>query len=237
MKSGILYKSGNKQSSGEVSIAAIVAKLKTIAWSLRWVGTGLMLVALGGLVVVFGPLLKAEIDYTFAQPVEVSVAVPMGPVWVDAPTWEVPNQDYSVYIPKIKAISQVIADVDPADEQVYLEALKLGVAEAKGLAHPGQVGTTYLFAHSTNGSWNMARYNAVFYLLDKTEIGDDVEVVYKHQLLRYKITAKKILPATDIQYLVPQHDQELLVLQTCYPPGTSWKRLVVLAEPVEAPTR
>jgi len=101
------------------------------------------------------------------------------------------------------------------------------VAEASGLAHPGQKGTTYLFAHSTDSPLNYARYNAVFYLLDKLAPGDDIEVVYQGELYKYRVSATQVTSAKDVTHLTPQDEEEILVLQTCYPPGTTWKRLVV----------
>ena len=105
------------------------------------------------------------------------------------------------------------------------------MAEAAGLGHPGSGGTTYLFAHSTDSPINFARYNAVFYLLDKLEVGDGIEVVYRGKLYKYEVTKFQVLDAGDVRYLTPQRTEEILVLQTCYPAGTFWKRLVVVARP------
>ncbi|MBI2587198.1 sortase, partial [Candidatus Amesbacteria bacterium] len=109
-------------------------------------------------------------------------------------------------------------------------ALKMGVAEAKGLAHPGQIGTTFLFAHSVASPLDYARYNAVFYLLDKLVVGDDIEVVYKNKLFKYQVTSVQRLASSDTRYLRPQGDEALLVLQTCWPAGTRVGRLVLTAK-------
>ena len=79
---------------------------------------------------------------------------------------------------------------------------------------------------------DIARYNAVFYLLHKLVAGDKIEVVYQGRLYKYEVTGREILAATDVKYLVPQSQEEKLVLATCYPPGTTWKRLVVIAKRV-----
>ncbi len=221
-------KSGTLHQGKELNVGKLIAKLKVVAWGLKKIGTVLILVAICGMIVVYGPLLKAETNYQISTNFKSKFADSLKPI----PLWEVPDKSYSVYIPKIQAISRVIGNVDAGDEKVYLEALKIGVAEALGLAHPGQKGTTYLFAHSTDGPWNFARYNAVFYLLDKTEKGDIVEIVYKNKLYKYSVFSKSVLGAQDTRYLVPQDKEELLVLQTCWPPGTAWKRLVVVAKPV-----
>lgn len=222
MKSGILHQ------GKDLNVGKLILKLKTMAWGLKWMGALLIIIAVFGLIIIYGPLFKAETNYQISTNFKSKFADSLKPI----PLWEVPDKNYSVYIPKIQATSRVIGNVDASDEKAYLQALKIGVAEASGLAHPGQKGTTYLFAHSTDGPWNFARYNAVFYLLDKTEKGDIVEIVYKNKLYKYSVLRKEVLSSQDTRYLVPQNKEELLVLQTCWPPGTAWKRLVVVAKPV-----
>lgn len=229
MKTGVLYERKKRRKHGEVDIAAIVKKLKLIAGSLRWSGAVLMGLAVFGIGVIFQPLIEAEVRYALYPP-RIEKPSKFGPLVDDWANWDVPNNDYSVFIPKIGAKSQIIGDVDAADEKAYNDALKKGVAAARGLASPGDRGTTYLFAHSTDSPLNYARFNAVFYLLDKLEVGDGIEVVYKDKLYKYTAASKEILAAEDVRYLVPQHDEEKLVLQTCYPPGTTWKRLVIVAK-------
>ena len=151
---------------------------------------------------------------------------------VPKPPWEVPDEQYSIYIPAIAAISKVIEGVDVSKREEYEPALKQGVAEAAGLSHPGEAGTTYLFSHSVGTRADFARYNAVFYLLHKLQPGDGVELVYQGKWLKYAVEKREVLAAGDVKYLVPQKEEEKLVLATCYPPGTTWKRLVVVAKPV-----
>jgi LPXTG-site transpeptidase (sortase) family protein len=235
----------------EVRISLMVAFLRTAAKVISWVGSTLIIVSVLGLVFVYIPLGMAEVRYAFSK-TQLSKAIQnwQKQAWVQKldenktavlpaskpaeenlpRDWAVPDINYSLYIPKINAISRVIPNVDAGDPKIYLPALKTGVAEALGLSHPGQAGTTYLFAHSVGTRWDFARYNAVFYLLEKLEIGDRVEIVYSNKLYRYEMAEREILAASDTKYLVPQTMAEKLVLATCYPPGTTWKRLVVVAK-------
>ncbi len=226
MRSGTLYKHGGEK-SGEVSVTWLVRKLKAIAYSLRWVGLVFILIACGGGAYLYTPLVSEELRYYLQKSQPDSK---LGSALRDLPNWQPPDNNYSLYIPKIQAKSVVVKDVNVADEKGYLAALKQGVAEARGLSHPGEPGTTYLFAHSTNSPLNYARYNAVFYLLDKVEAGDRVEVMYQNKLFKYQVEKKEILAANDLKYLTVGSTPERLVLQTCYPPGTTWKRLVVVAK-------
>lgn len=147
----------------------------------------------------------------------------------DSPNWTA-KYEYEVFVPQIDARAPVVPQVNANSEKEYFAALKRGVAEVAGLSVPGRRGTTYLFAHSTDNPLNFSRYNAVFYLLDKMEPKDQVEIYYKGNYYHYLVEKKDILEANDTRYLVPQFQQEILILQTCYPPGTIKKRLIVVAK-------
>ena len=142
------------------------------------------------------------------------------------------NSNYSLVIPKIEAYSNVVANVDTASEAAYEAALKRGVAHAAGTHFPGQGQMVYMFSHSTDASYNIARYNAVFYLLRKLEPGDQIITYFADKKYEYKVTEKVVVPADDTSWYTDPREGEHLVLQTCDPPGTTWKRLLVIAEPV-----
>lgn len=142
------------------------------------------------------------------------------------------SMDFSVVIPKIGANEKVTANVDPANGNEYLEILRHSVAHAKGSALPGLSGTTYLFAHSADNFWDVGRYNAVFYLLKDLELSDDVVVFFENKRYNYSVYDKKIVDPTEVNYLSANIGMgERLILQTCWPPGTAWKRLLIFAKP------
>lgn len=141
------------------------------------------------------------------------------------------NTDFSIVIPKIGVNSAIIPDVDAANEAEYREALFRGVAHAKGTSLPGENGTTYIFAHSTDYAWNVNRFNAVFYLLKEMHAEDEVYIVYANKVFPYVVSEVRIVDPDDTSYLIPKYGQEELVLQTCWPPGTVNKRLLVIAHP------
>jgi sortase A len=147
------------------------------------------------------------------------------PVEILAP--EDPNFD--IIIPKIGANSRIISNVDVSDEQVYLDALQNGVAQAVGTDFPGEGGHIFLFAHSTDYIWNVGTYNAVFYLLYKLEPGDEVDLFYEGHRYVYKVIGKKVVEPTEVEYLTRETNKEFLTLQTCWPPGTTLQRLLVFA--------
>lgn len=142
------------------------------------------------------------------------------------------NPEFSIVVPKIGANAPILANVDAANEAEYLEALKHGVAHTKGTAFPGEGGHIFFFAHSTDYIWNVGTYNAVFYLLYKLEIGDEVNIFYKGQRYTYRVREKKIVNPDEVEYITRKTDKEFITMQTCWPPGTTLQRQLVFAERV-----
>lgn len=142
---------------------------------------------------------------------------------------------YTLWIDRIGLSATVIPNVNPADEDVYTQALEHGIAHAQGTTLPGmsdpQTKTIFLFGHSTNGSWNMTRYNALFYKLKDLEKGDEISLFENEVEHRFVVSERTIRPPSDISLLKPQLYEEKLILQTCWPPGTNWQRLFVIARP------
>lgn len=142
------------------------------------------------------------------------------------------STDFSLVIPKIKAASKVIPNVDPANEEDYKTYLIEGVGHAAGTKFPGENGTIYLFSHSTNSLANISRFNAVFYSLKDMVPGDEIIVFYAGKKFTYKATEQIVTKADELKWLTEETIEERLILQTCWPPGTSFKRLLIVAKPV-----
>lgn len=188
---------------------------------------GKILSVLGSILIISSLLI---IFYTFAPAIRQEITYESrGVLNIGYKNLTPPNTDFSIVIPKIGAVAPVFADVDPLDPKKYLPVLKKGVAHAKGTAFPGELGNTYLFAHSTDAFYNVGRYNAVFYLLGKLKKGDEIEIYYKGEKIKYGVNEVKVVEPTAIKYLGKIDDGRTLTLQTCYPPGTTLKRLVVVA--------
>jgi len=187
---------------------------------------------LAGAVWLYTPLVKAIVNYQFRGEEKKAIVVPpkIDPVDI-AKMLDLPDSGFSVYVPKIEAKSKVIRNVNAGNKTEYMEALKEGVAHAAGSAYPGQGKTVYLFAHSTQWGLNQIRYNAVFYLLDELVAGDPVQVLKDNKLYEYVVEEKKVVGAKEVEYLQYKEEGEVLVLQTCWPIGTTWKRLLIFARP------
>lgn len=211
---------------------------------LKSIGNFLILFALFGVSMTIGPALFYEAKFHVDQfrGVTYVVATPeqtksqLGNLQTStADTITPPDTIFSIVIPKIGASSRVIPNVDTSNETDYLAALKKGIAHAKGTVFPGMKGTSFFFAHSTDNFWDVGRYNAVFYLLKDLTPGDDIDLFFNNYRYNYKVTDTRIIDPNDVDLLVnAQKDtEEKIVLQTCWPPGTTWKRLLVIAKPVK----
>lgn len=143
-------------------------------------------------------------------------------------------EKFSITIPKIGAEAQVQPDVSVFDKEEYLAALKKNmVAQALGSAFPGDGldKTIFLFAHSSEQGILDARDNPVFYLLGKLNNNDVILINYRGNIFTYRVYTKKIVKAKETDYLnYSEKDKEVLILQTCWPIGTNWQRLLVFAE-------
>ena len=140
------------------------------------------------------------------------------------------DEQFGIVIPKIEANAKVIANVDAQNPAAYQRALTQGVVQAAGSANPGEEGNIFIFAHSGQDILEANRYNAVFYLLSKLEKGDEIDIFYQGQKFQYSVTDKKTVSPEEVQYMDHIQGKKTLTLMTCWPGGTTWKRLVVIAE-------
>jgi len=192
-------------------------------------GTGLVMMAVAYLAYLYQPLVYSWLVYKG----EIKVTQPKVVV-EEKPGIE--NNEFSVRIPKIGAQSEIVPNVSPYNPDEYLKILEENlIAESKTSSLPGGgKGTmTYLFAHSTQQSLQMVRKNSVFYLLGELNNDDVVLINYKGKNYAYKVYMKKIVSPKEAEYLnYTEKDKEIVILQTCWPIGTNWNRLLVFAERV-----
>lgn len=224
--------------------------------AIRTVGNFLLLFALYGVGATFGPALYYEaqyqvikvrgIQFNVAEVEKVDVGdasraaasqqptVGFGQILGGSTQQEIIPADtqFSIVIPKIGATAKIFPNVDSTKEDEFTHILTEGVAHAKGTVFPGIKGTTYLFAHSTDNFWNVGRYNAIFYLLKDLKVGDEVVVFFENRRYEYVVSENVVGDPDDVHYITnARNTQEQLVMQTCWPPGTTWKRVYVTAVP------
>ena len=168
------------------------------------------------------------------KPLPKSVPVVFEPLKTpDGSVIEPESTNFGIVIPKINVNSQIIPGVDPSKLEGYAAALTAGVAHANTSFFPDQDGTVYLFSHSTNYDWFVKDLNAVFYLVKNLEKDDTIVLFYKEKRYTYKITNKKVVSPTNISYIIPYAGKRNLILQTCWPPGSTTERLLIFADLIE----
>ncbi len=206
-------------------------------------GIAVIAFALGGMIGPMTPTIRLETSYLYKQAVLAiqpktqalppSVPAVFNPlITPDGATIDPVNRDFSLIIPKIGVNAPVFAGINPANAKEYGEVLKKGIAHASTSYFPGE-GTTYLFSHSTNYDWFVQDLNAVFYHLKNLTEGDLIVVFYKGKEFTYKLTEKRVASPSEISYLVGQAGDKRLILQTCWPPGSTSERLLIFADLIE----
>jgi sortase A len=227
---------------------------------LRTLGNFFVIFSMWGMLMTFGPAFYFEILYRYNQARNVTFIVSYPtptyvpgipvPTTISTPTpvgkstffgqfaegnkveeLSPVSAQFGLIIPKIGANAPIVPNVDAGNPSEYLPSLQQGIAHAAGTKFPGVGGNIFLFAHSTDSFWNVGRYNAVFYLLKELNSGDEIDVFFNGVRHIYRVVDKKIVDPTEVYYLTQTTPYEQLILQTCWPPGTTLKRLLVFARP------
>ena len=176
-----------------------------------------LVLGLGLLTFIYWPVAKVEVNYRVNR--NTADLIPL-------------DSDFGIVIPKIGANAKVVANVNPFSSKEYQRALAQGVAHARGSSLPDELGNVFIFSHSSANFYEAGRYNSIFYLLNKLEAGDEIKLYYQNQPLVYRVAEIKIVPAGAVNYLKSGGGEQTLTLMTCWPAGTSLKRLLVIAKPV-----
>lgn len=141
---------------------------------------------------------------------------------------DVYKSSLAIVIPKIHAASPIVTNVNAWDKNDYLPQLKNGVAHAKGTAVPGGKGVSLIFAHSSDYPWNITRYNTAFFRLNELRADDKLFVLKNGERIDFVVEKTVEVSPYETQFLKEKGDY--LVLQTCTPIGTDWKRLLIFAK-------
>jgi len=140
-----------------------------------------------------------------------------------------PNS-FAIEIPKINVYAPIIANVDPFNSRVYHDVLTRGVALSSTGVFPGESGTVYIFAHSSDAPWRITRYNTVFFKIGELKKNDAIDIFYKNHTYKYLVTGQKTVWPEEVDYITKTKKNQL-ILQTCIPIGTSLQRLLIFAKP------
>ncbi|MFC7481949.1 class E sortase [Luedemannella flava] len=125
-----------------------------------------------------------------------------------------------LYIPKLKKHWVVVEGVSLAD-------IKWAPGHYPKSAKPGELGNFAVAGH---------RSPAIFWDLDKMNVGDEIVVETQTTFYTYRVTTRKIVKPTDVNVVapVPGHPNEkpdtaMLTITTCDPKWDNYHRLIVHA--------
>ncbi len=194
-----------------------------------FLGLALIFISLFIFTFTFFPVIKAELIFLIKTP-RTDVVITTQTKTKEKNTIVVKDPNFGIVIPKIGANASVVSNVDPLNSKVYQKALTKGVAHAAGSAFPGEDGNIFIFSHSSVNFYEAARYNSIFYLLSKLKEGDKIHLYFKNKEYVYTVKDKFLAAPNEVEYL-KKGNTPTLTLMTCWPPGTTLKRLLVIGEP------
>lgn len=138
-----------------------------------------------------------------------------------------------IIIPKINLRAPVVYSVKTFNEGQVQKALEKGVVHYGDTGLPGVKGNNVIVGHSSNNWWASGKYKFAFVLLNKLEEGDIFYLHYNSRRYTYEVSGKKIVAPQEVGVISQRASTPQVTLITCDPPGTSWKRLVVVAKQIE----
>ncbi len=134
-------------------------------------------------------------------------------------------------IPDLGVNVPIIWSSDPKN---FEQDLKSGVVHYPGTAMPGQIGTAYISGHSSNYAWAKGNYNKVFSKLGDLADNTSFKITVvnksgKDVIYHYVVVGRQQYDAKD-QAQFRNAGQSVVALSTCWPVGTTAKRLVVYGQ-------
>lgn len=105
----------------------------------------------------------------------------------------------------------------------------------RGSAIPGDIGTTFIYGHSAAPLFfSPNNYKTIFSTLPNLTVGDEFSIGINAVTYRYEVTETKILNPAEVaplkDYGLETGSSSSVVLMTCYPPGLTTSRLLVIGK-------
>lgn len=124
----------------------------------------------------------------------------------------------------------------PDDNDLIYDNLENGVVHYSNTTKPGMPGTGIVLGHSSAYPWYKGDYGAVFALLSKLKPGDRFYVQYDDgRMFLYEMKQAIIFnPFAPDERLAAMENApgNHLILISCYPVGTNYKRIAVQADEI-----
>lgn len=120
------------------------------------------------------------------------------------------------------------------DIKDFEKDLKSGVVHYPGTAMPGELGTSYISGHSSGYVWDKSPYKQIFAILGSVKDGTSFTITAtqkngKTVRFNYIVERRGEFAANDQAQFISTSDS-IVALSTCWPVGTTAKRLVLFAK-------
>lgn len=133
----------------------------------------------------------------------------------------------SIIIPKINVNAPIIFP-RTSDEKTLYNQLSEGVVHYPNSALPGKIGNMIILGHSSAYPWYKGKYGSIFSLLNQLKSNDEIIIIYKEHKYTYRVVSKEFIKKDTV--IPEQNEKSRLVLISCWPIGTTWKRILINAE-------
>lgn len=165
----------------------------------------------------------------------------------ESPAGEITAVDPTVTLTKVSSENKLIIpklNVDVPlnfgyDADDAMAAMNHGVVHYRingASAYPGEIGNFVVLGHSAGDVYSSNQYKFIFSGLERLEEGDIIYVHYDSTRYTYKMVGREIILPTEVEKLTEPKDVPTLLMVTCWPLGTSQKRLVIHAEQISPST-
>lgn len=136
-------------------------------------------------------------------------------------------------IEKLGISAPIVFGTSNVNAEIF-KNLERGVVHYSDTPKPGLDGVSIILGHSSAYPWYKGRYGSVFALLGKLAPGDKISVTYDDgQILTFAVKKSIVFaPFTNDSRLteIEKTPGASLVLISCWPVGTNYKRIAVQAE-------
>lgn len=142
----------------------------------------------------------------------------------------------TLVIDSIGVHAPIVFNVPDNNDLIY-NNLEKGVVHYSNTPKPGEPGAAIMLGHSSAYPWYKGNYGAVFALLSKLKVGDRFYIQYDdNRSFVYEMSQAIIFnPFENDQRLVDIENAtgSTVILISCYPVGTNYKRIAVQARLVQ----
>ncbi len=184
--------------------------------------------------VLNGRFLLANISYWLKINAELPDLTQLLPAKNKSPV-PLPNMA-TLTVGKIGITAPIVFNVGSDNDKIF-KNLENGVVHYSDTPKPGLDGISVILGHSSAYPWYRGSYGSVFALLGKLEPGDKFSVQYSDgRVFSFAVKQSLIFsPFSDDSQLkqIEKYPGSSLVLISCWPIGTNYKRIAVQAELVK----